>query len=238
MLLWRIWYVHNEITHQKPAPTVEGSRRFLMSYLESLLIIKQHPEKDLEKGKIVVSHDTGFRRDKKDTECCKTTRRKWEPPMQGEVKLSVDGSWSSQGTAGAGMVVRDHKGEVLVASCRQLLECQDATEAELTAVEEGMKLALIWTSLPIIVETDCALALELINGSTPNISVYAFQVSRIRDLVRERECKCVKIDRTVNRVSHDLAHVGRVQAKTQVWLRQSPPEVAAAVAFDCISIPS
>jgi hypothetical protein len=43
-------------------------------------------------------------------------------------------------------------------------------------------------------ETDCATAVQLIKGSTPNSSVYAFQVLRIRDLFKERECKCVKID--------------------------------------------
>jgi hypothetical protein len=58
------------------------------------------------------------------------------------------------------MVVRDHTSEVLVSACRQLHACQDGTEAELSAMEEGMKLALLWTNLPVIVETDYALALE------------------------------------------------------------------------------
>jgi hypothetical protein len=41
MLLWRIWYAHNEMTHGKPCPSIEGSCRFLVSYMNSLMLIKQ-----------------------------------------------------------------------------------------------------------------------------------------------------------------------------------------------------
>jgi hypothetical protein len=34
----------------KPCPSIEGSRRFLRSYLNSLLMIKQCPEMDVAKG--------------------------------------------------------------------------------------------------------------------------------------------------------------------------------------------
>jgi hypothetical protein len=54
MTLWRIWYAHNELTHGRPAPPIEGSRRFLVGYLNSLLMIKQFPEKDVIKGKMTV----------------------------------------------------------------------------------------------------------------------------------------------------------------------------------------
>jgi hypothetical protein len=56
MIIWRIWHCHNEITHDKPMPPIEGSKRFLMSYLDSLLSIKQAPTADLIKGKNVVSY--------------------------------------------------------------------------------------------------------------------------------------------------------------------------------------
>jgi hypothetical protein len=40
IIFWRIWHAHNEMTHDKPCPSIEGSRRFLISYLNSLLTVK------------------------------------------------------------------------------------------------------------------------------------------------------------------------------------------------------
>ena len=54
MIMWRVWHVRNEITHDKPPPPVEASRRFLHGYITSLLCIQQHPQANMEKGKMVV----------------------------------------------------------------------------------------------------------------------------------------------------------------------------------------
>jgi hypothetical protein len=51
MTLWRIWHVRNEVVRGKPPPPLDASRRFLMSYMDSLLLIKYHPDKDLTKRK-------------------------------------------------------------------------------------------------------------------------------------------------------------------------------------------
>lgn len=58
MTFWQIWHCRNEVTHFKPAPSIEASRRFLNSYMESLLCIKQHPSGDIVKGKMVLSCDS------------------------------------------------------------------------------------------------------------------------------------------------------------------------------------
>jgi hypothetical protein len=60
------------MTHGKPCPPIEGSRRFLVSYLNSLLTIKQFPEADMAKGKMVVDPKQGFRRNKE------ATRKQWK----------------------------------------------------------------------------------------------------------------------------------------------------------------
>jgi hypothetical protein len=72
------------------------------------------------------------------------------------------------------MVLRDHDGTAIFTACRALEQCNDATEAELIALEEGLKLALLWSDVRFTAETDCAEAAELIKEGTPNKSIYAF----------------------------------------------------------------
>uniref|UniRef100_A0ACD5TUW4 Uncharacterized protein n=1 Tax=Avena sativa TaxID=4498 RepID=A0ACD5TUW4_AVESA len=131
------------------------------------------------------------------------------------------------------MALRDQTGEVIFVACRKPAHCRDATEAELLAIEEGLKLALHWTTLPFTIETDCAEAIVLINESTPNTSVYAFRIDAIRALLKERGTSLVKISRNGNQVSHDLAKLSRVQDRTAVWLRNYPEEISVAINLDC-----
>jgi hypothetical protein len=58
--------------------------------------------------------------------------------------------------------------------------------------------ALHWTQNGFSVESDCSVAIGLIGGVTPNISVYAFTINVIRELLRERDSKLVKISREAN----------------------------------------
>jgi hypothetical protein len=60
MMLWRIWYIRNELTHGKPAPPLEASTHFILSYVHSLVEIKQHPFANLMKGKHVVNLQEGM----------------------------------------------------------------------------------------------------------------------------------------------------------------------------------
>ena len=55
---------------------------------------------------------------------------KWSPPPAGWVKLNTDGSWTEDGKAGAGMVLRDDRDNIIYSSCRELFSCRDALEAE------------------------------------------------------------------------------------------------------------
>jgi hypothetical protein len=58
-----------------------------MSYLDTLLMIKQAPKADIAKGKMVIDHSRGFRK----------MAVHWKAPKEGEGKLNVDGAFSTDG---------------------------------------------------------------------------------------------------------------------------------------------
>ena len=89
----------------------------------------------------MVDQSSGFKHARVDGPATRKEKQNWKPPEPGQAKLNVDGAYSDDG-AGAGMALRDDKGDVIFVSCRQLLRCRDATEAELMAIEEGVRLAL------------------------------------------------------------------------------------------------
>jgi hypothetical protein len=143
MIAWRAWFARNEVTHEKPLPAIEGSRRFLCSYVNSLDNLRKLSTEEILKGKQPVqevqpgSHGR-VREGKRQPELDIA----WEKPRTGMVKLNVDGSFMEQsGGAGAGMILRDAEGRIVFSACRALHHCGSALEAELGACMQGIALA-------------------------------------------------------------------------------------------------
>ena len=83
MTLWRAWHVRNEVVHFKPAPPIEASWRFLGSYINSLMCIKQHPLADVAKGKMVVSYGRGSQLHSWKAAPPGRSPERWKPPPDG-----------------------------------------------------------------------------------------------------------------------------------------------------------
>ncbi|XBI31369.1 hypothetical protein VPH35_054941 [Triticum aestivum] len=120
------------------------------------------------------------------------------------------------------MILRDHTDAVIYAACRWIRNCPGALEAELSACEEGMKLALHWTPLPIQVETDCAEILKLLELGSKGRSRNMFQVAAVSEMLQERSMQVTKIGRSQNKAAHAMAAMGRGQQHTACWLANSP----------------
>jgi hypothetical protein len=85
----------------------------LCSYIESILTIKQFPNADPAKGKIVVSWDVGERPKGKKREKKALIQQSWIKPPEHSVKLIVDGSFcGASSTSGIGMVLREDDGSI------------------------------------------------------------------------------------------------------------------------------
>jgi ribonuclease HI len=101
----------------------------------------------------------------------------------GWVKLSVDGSFKSDdGSAGAGMALRDDLGNPIFTSYRFLLNYESPFEAELRACKEGLEQALLQSTLPIIIETDCSKLVDAVKASTQDRSSLMYLISDIKSL--------------------------------------------------------
>lgn len=95
--------MRNEVVHNKPAPLVEISVRFLQSYLDPIIGIKMNTNVESRKGKMVIARDQTAKNNCMPAASGATSR--WRPPAQGWVKLNSDGSFVWDGEAGAGMIL-------------------------------------------------------------------------------------------------------------------------------------
>jgi hypothetical protein len=93
------------VTHAKPLPIVEGSKRFLSVYVNMINGLKFMTTDQLLKGKnTLLVGEPNVVLDKPKAPPDKF----WKKPSQGWLKLNIDGSYQSEnGVAGTGMVLRD-----------------------------------------------------------------------------------------------------------------------------------
>jgi hypothetical protein len=73
-------------------------------------------------------------------------------------------SFDAEGRAGTTMVLRDSNGVVIFSAYRSLLNCNEASEAEIRAIMEDMSLALEWSTT----QTNCAVALATLKEPRKN----------------------------------------------------------------------
>ena len=142
----------------------------------------------------------------------------------------------TDGSAGSGMILRDMTGTVIFASYRKLFHCNEALEAELQAMMEGLKLAIEHSQATIVLQSDCAVALKMLGDGSLDRSAYGHLVSEIKSFLNDRVVIPVKILREQNRVAHCLANFGRCGDSTACWLGHPPPCISKLVAEDCNSI--
>ncbi|KAI4969081.1 hypothetical protein ZWY2020_046411 [Hordeum vulgare] len=230
MVLWRSWYVRNEIVHGKTPPPQDVSSAFLQSYHNTFSQISSSVE-DIIKGKSPVVPNLAS------PPCKAAPSLPWPRPPEGMVALSVDGSYAiSDGSAGTGMILRKPSGEVIFAAYRKLFHCNDALEAELQAIHEGVKLAAERSEATIMLQSDCVTAINAITSVSLDFSAYGNMIREIKVLLSDRVFIPVKVSREQNRVADCLANYARCEDSTTCWLGHSPSFASDLVAKDCNSV--
>jgi ribonuclease HI len=230
MLVWRNWQLRNDAVHDKPNPPVEMTRRYLCSYMDSLMFLRQGDGRDIEKGKNVVGLQNHVQAKQQMVKC-----PPWPKPAAGWIAITVDGSFlQSDGSAGIGCIVRDHTGSVLMAACKAYANLTEAYEAELLAVKEGLALSLPYLDAPLLLQSDSAAVLKTLKEEGLDRSPHTKIVMELKHVINgSRELVLMKVDRQQNRVADCLATHARVGQINRVWSDCSPCFLSDFVASDC-----
>lgn len=156
-----------------------------------------------------------------------------DSPPAGWYKLNTDGSFVANGTAGAGMVLRDHLGKIVFTSCRNLYACPDALETELMAAMEGIALALQWCDMPFIVEVDCLELVNMVQKQSIDLSAHMTVIEDNKNSLKARQTCITHVNRKQNSISHFMANYARSSGRTAVWLNSGPEHIEDRCIVDC-----
>ena len=131
------------------------------------------------------------------------------------------------------MVLWSESGKLIFAAYRYIFNCNDALEAEIHALMQGMALAIQHSDKPVIVQSDSINALATLGGNTLVRSAYGHLDAEIKALMVDREFVPLKITRDQNRVARQLTLYSCTNACNAVWLNSSPPFCEDLLSRDC-----
>ncbi|XP_056698546.1 uncharacterized protein [Spinacia oleracea] len=133
-------------------------------------------------------------------------RKQWMPPLEGYMKLNIDGAWKSGNVAGGGGVFRRHTGSWFVGFSTKF-RVHSPLASELYALREGLKIAKNFLIDKLEVETD-ALNLKLLLDKVKDHTHHELGpvLREVTQLLGENWIISFShIPKTYNRVAHALA---------------------------------
>jgi ribonuclease HI len=162
----------------------------------------------------------------------------WIPPDQGWLKLNVNASFIvATGQTCTGVVVRNHKGEVIVSAWNLFFDCQSVEEAEFAACCEGLRLVVEWCQGPIILESNNITCIRSLSSDERTRSSSVPWISDITEYMsRINQVKFQHVKRSQNSVARELSQHSRWVNSSTVWLRDIPECIVQSVCNDCNSI--
>ena len=138
---------------------------------------------------------------------------------------NVDASFCEEEHSGScGAIVRDHRGNFIIASTSKLQHVADIITAETAALQEGIKLIQSIGSNHVLVRMDNVTMVEALRHNEGHSMVAAPLLEGCRMLLREigkRLLSSIVIESRSNVVAHELAKWGRAN-NPSLWV-DAPP---------------
>jgi ribonuclease HI len=156
----------------------------------------------------------------------------WKPPPENTLKINWDAAVDLQkGIIGLGIIVRDGKGDFVVAETKFMRMHAEPVVAEILAATQALNLCNEKGYQRVIMEGDALQVIDMINSVEPCNSGYGHLVEDIR--ARNR---CVggihfqHVRRKANKAAHELAVLARTRVTNMRWM--SIPSCVSGIVRD------
>ncbi|KAL6289504.1 hypothetical protein ACE6H2_007014 [Prunus campanulata] len=149
---------------------------------------------------------------------------KWYPPIAGCFKLNVDGAADLEtGARGAGAIVHDSQGNFVRAMAMRAPSMLSILATELYALKTGISFALDASFVPLVIEFDSLLAINMINDDEECLAAEGALVDGVRRLLATHEFSTVRhIPRSANGAAHRIARFSLRDQNLSCWMEVGP----------------
>jgi ribonuclease HI len=165
-------------------------------------------------------------------------QEKWMAPPEDWLKINVDGALDERtGEGGIGVVIRNHRGEVILTAWRFALGEGSAEEVEAQACKYGLLLAAEWCPQKAVLVTDCSSVATMLASKNGGRSPLKFIIDEtIETGHRLSAWTVIHKRRESNRVAHELAQLAKRTRHSAVWQFAAPLCVEQIIARECNQI--
>jgi ribonuclease HI len=215
VICWSIWYRRNRLRLQQPADTntqlVRRARETLLEF---------HAAQDRGKQRSMQPNST--------------TVIKWKPPEVSRYKVNYDGAvFSDRNEAGIGVIIRNHRGEVMGALSQRIPYPHSVEAVEASAARSAIQFAKDSGFTNIDLEGDSTSIVEAIQLTTPCSTIYGNLIEDIRHIARGlQSVQFLHVKREGNVMAHLLAKRAGINKPFETWMESVPPELSHTLCTD------
>ncbi|KAL6201366.1 hypothetical protein ACLB2K_025080 [Fragaria x ananassa] len=162
-------------------------------------------------------------------------RSRWTKPSVGFVKLNVDAVFDpNSGRTGLGGVFCDHEGLCLGAFTKFIVSASSPQHSELLAVLEGVGWAQVHHLLPLVVETDWQVLVNVVQSGSLDHSSIGFLLPGLRESLRlASNARLIFVKREANSIAHALAQYALFSQMNTGFSLVIPLHVEELISLDC-----
>ncbi|KAF5455283.1 hypothetical protein F2P56_024878 [Juglans regia] len=158
----------------------------------------------------------------------------WNPPPRGFLKLNVDGVvFSDVRKAGVGVVLRDDKGKLVMATSKIENEVDNPSTIELLALLRGLQLVVYLGFSKLVVESDCMLLVQELKNEQDSLLANDNLIMEAKSLLQHfQEVEVQYVHRMRNEVAHRLARYAWNVDNISMWWEHLPTFVDHSLWID------